>query len=587
MPATRRLAAILAADVAGYSRLIGADEQGTLARLKAIRTELTDPAVAGHNGRIVKTTGDGLLAEFASTVDALLCAQEIQASLLKRNAEVPPHNRIQIRIGIHVGDIVVEEDGDIFGDGVNIAARLEGLAEPGGICLSARVQEDAAGKLDLVFRDLGKQQLKNIARQVHAYAIDAAPIPPGPPATSVSRLSIVVLPFANLNNDPEQQYFADAITEDVTADLSRLAGMLVISRNTAFTYRNKPIDTKQIGRELCVRYVLEGSIRRSGNQVRVNVQLIDAETDTHLWAERFAGDATDLFTLQDEITSRIAVGLDLELAAVEAARPTDKPDALDYIFRGRAAFLKPKSRENYAERVSLYERALALDPRSVEAQSRLASSLAGRVLDNMTNSIGDDIARAEMLAEQALASSPRSPVTHFAKGQALRAQQRYDEAIPEYETVLALDRNWVPAFHHLGWCKLLTGLIEETIPLVERAIRLSPRDPELGIFFHSIGRVHLLQSRVQEAVFWLEKARAEQPAHPSIRAWLAAAFALNDDIERAAAELSEARRLSSGNRYSSGIAVPKAAFNRAVPSILALHEATYLAGLRKAGMPEE
>jgi TolB-like protein len=588
MPATRRLAAILAADVAGYSRLIGADEQGTLARLKAIRTELTDPAVAGHNGRIVKTTGDGLLAEFASTVDALLCAQEIQASLLKRNADASPRNRIQIRIGIHAGDIVVEEDGDIFGDGVNIAARLEGLAEPGGICVSARVQEDASGKIELAFRDLGEQQLKNIARQVRAYAIDAVSIPPSESAAPfVPRLSIVVLPFANLSSDPEQQYFADGITEDLTTDLSRIGGTLVISRNSAFTYQGKRIDTRQIGRELGVRYVLEGSVRRSGDHIRINAQLIDAQTDAHLWAERFDGDIGDLLALQDEVTGRIAVALSLELAAVEAARPTDNPDALDYIFRGRAAFLRPKSRETHAEQVSMYERALTHDPQSAEAQSRLAIVLTARVLDNMTGSPASDLARAEIFAEKALAASPRSTwLAHHAKAQVLRAQGRYAEAIPEYETSLALNRNWVNTLHHLGQCKLLTGSITETIPLAEQAIRLSPRDPELGIFFMLIGRVHLLQSRVQEAIFWLERARAATPAHSNLRAWLAAALALKGDTERATAEISEARRLSSDNRFSS-IALLRGAYYWGVPSILALHEATYFAGLRKAGMPEE
>jgi len=340
MAANRRLAAVLAADMAGYSRLIGADEQGTLDRLRAIRAEIVDPSVAAHNGRIVKTTGDGFLAEFGSTVDALRCASDIQGQMPERNATIAPDNRIEFRIGVHQGDIVVE-DGDIFGDGVNIAARLEALAEPGGICVSARVQEDVAGKLDLAFRDMGEQQLKNIARPVRAYAIEAAAVPPrGLAATSAPRLSIVALPFANLNDDPEQQYFADAITEDLTTDLSRIPGMFVISRNTAFTYRDKPTNTKQIGRELGVRYVLGGSVRRAGNQVRVNAQLIEAETDAHVWAERFIGDLADLFALQDEITSRIAIALDFALVRAEAARPSSKPDALDCVFRGRAILAK-------------------------------------------------------------------------------------------------------------------------------------------------------------------------------------------------------------------------------------------------------
>ena len=588
MSATRRLAAILAADVAGYSRLIGRDEQGTLEQLRAIRNELIDPTIAAHNGRIVKRTGDGFLAEFASSVDALSCAEEIQAQMADRNLASALESRIDFRIGIHQGDIVVEEDGDIFGDGVNIAARLEGLAEPGGICVSARVQEDAAGKLDLVFRDLGEQQLKNIARTVRAYAIDtAAALRPLSISASVPRLSIVVLPFANLNNDPEQQYFADAITEDLTTDLSGIDGTFVISRNTAFTYQGRRIETRQIGRELGVRYVLEGSVRRSGDHIRINAQLIDAQIDAHWWTERFDGNIGDLLALQDEVTRRIAHGLSLELAAAEAARSTDSPDALDYIFRGRAAFLKTKSSENYEEQVSMYERALTLDPRSVEAQSRLAISLTARVLENMTRSPAADLARAEVLAEKALAASPRSAwFAHHAKAQVLRAQNRYAEAIPEYETSLALNRNWVNTLHHLGQCKLLTGSIAEAIPFAEQAVRLSPRDPEIGNFFFLIGRVHLLQSRVQEAISWLERARAGIAAHSHTRAWLAAAFALNDDIEQAAAQLSEARRLSSDDRFLS-VTKLRRAYYWGVPSILALHEATFFAGLRKAGMPEE
>jgi adenylate cyclase len=398
-----------------------------------------------------------------------------------------------------------------------------------------------------------------------------------------------VLPFANLSDDREQQYFADAITEDLTTDLSRLAGMLVISRNTAFTYRDKRVDTKQIGRELCVRYMLEGSVRRSGKQVRVNAQLIDVETDTHLWAERFDHDTNDLFALQDEITSRIAVALNLELVGAEAARPTGHPDALDYILRGRAAGRKPPSREKYAEEIRLFERPLALDPRSVEAQSRLASALMTRVLDGMADSAAADIARAEGLVGQALTTSPRSPPAHFAKGQVLRAQRRFEEAIPEFETALAGNRNWVGILHALGTCKLFAGSIEEAIPLVEQAIRLSPRDPLPWNFYFQIGRVHLLQSRIDEAIRWLEKARAATPAHPGIRSWLASASALKGETERAAAELAETRRLGvADDRYSS-LARYKTIgyFAAGVPKIRALVEATYFAGPRKAGVPEE
>ncbi len=365
--------------------------------------------------------------------------------------------------------------------------------------------------------------------------------------------------------------------------------MLVISRNTAFTYRDKPSDTKQIGRELGVRYVLEGSVRRSGNQLRINAQLIDAATDTHLWAERLNGDTADLFALQDEITSRLANALDVELIAAEAARPTEHPDALDYFLRGRAVLLKPRSRDTYGEAINLFEHALALDPRSVEAQSWLAGSLAGRVRNGMTGSAPTDLARAEGLVGQALAASPRSAYAHLIKGEVLRAQGRYAEAIREYETGLALNRNFVAALHGLAWCKLFTGSISEVIPLEEQAIRLSPLEPSIAYWYGLIGLVHLLQSRTDEGIAWLEKARSAAPSAPVHHSRLAAAYALRGETERAAAELAEARRLDDGDRFSS-IAHLKSfpGTKRSLsPKIRALFEATYFAGLRKAGMPEE
>jgi TolB-like protein/Flp pilus assembly protein TadD len=593
MSQTRRLAAILAADVAGYSRLMGADEEGTHERLKAHLVELIDPKIREHRGRTVKNTGDGMLAEFPSVVDAVRCAVEIQRGMIHREPEVPEERRIRFRIGVNLGDVIVEEH-DIFGDGVNVAARLEGLAEPGGICISRVVRDQIRDKLPYPFEDLGEQSVKNIARPVRAYVLrpetiadlPAANMSPAAPTSQpgAPRLSIVVLPFANLSDDPEQQYFADGITEDVTSDLSRIEGMVVISRNTAFTYQGKRVDTKQIGRELAVRYVLEGSVRRSGDEVRVNAQLINAESDTHVWAERFNGDTGDLFALQDEITSRIAIVLNVELIAAEAARPTDRPDAFDYILRGRAVLLKPRTRDTRSEAINLFERALALDPRSVEAQSQLAMALAGRVLVNITDTAELDLLRAEGLAAQALLASPRSPLPHYAKGSVLRAQRRYAEAIPEYETVLALDRNYVSALYCLGQCKLFTGSIEETIPLTERAILLSPRDPVLGDWYEQIGEAHLLQSRTEDAILWLEKARNYIPARSSIHRDLAVAYALRGEIERAAAELTEARRLSFDDRYSS---IARLFRHSWMSKIRVLIDATYIAGLRKAGMPEE
>jgi adenylate cyclase len=414
-------------------------------------------------------------------------------------------------------------------------------------------------------------------------ALSSAPPVVSLPRLTAPRLSIVVLPFANLSNDPEQQYFADGITEDLTTDLSRISGMFVISRNTAFTYRNKRIDVKHIGRELGVRYVLEGSVRRSATQVRVDAQLIDAETDAHLWADRFDSDTADLLALQNQITGRNA--LNLELIIAEAARNTEHPDALDYVLRGRAVYLKPVTADTDAEAVGWYERALTVDPQYIEAQSSLAISLAGRAVDGMTETATADVQRAEELVRSGLEISPRHPRARFAKGQLLRAQGRCEEAVLEYEAVIALNRNWVLVVAALGWCKFLTGSIDEALLLHERAICLSPRDSGIANWYNRIGRIHLLLSRTNEAIVWLERARGANTAHPSIRIDLASA------MDRAAAGLAEARRLSRDGRYSSIARLRAVGISSGgywgVPKILALLEATYFDGLRKAGMPEE
>jgi TolB-like protein len=452
----------------------------------------------------VKNTGDGLLAEFPSVVDAVRCAVEVQRGMADRNAETVEDKRITFRVGINLGDVIAEPD-DIYGNGVNVAARLEALAEPGGICISRVVRDQIRDKLPYPFEDKGEQSVKNIARSVRVFALrpeavaelpatsvsalaprrpriapvtmattavmaaviaavawwvwpvtrssqsppvivgsaeeGAPPAPSALPPPVAPRLSIVVLPFANLSNDPDQQYFADGITEDVTTDLSRIADMFVISRNTAFTYKDKPTNARQIGRELGVRYVLEGSVRRLGKQVRVTVQLIDAETDAHLWAEHLDRDMGDLAALQNEVTGRIAVTLDLELIDREAARLSEHPDALDYILRARALWSKPERDENLSQIISLYEHALVIDPSSVEAQSLLAIALAVSVLAAPASSGDPVIERSESLAARALMASPGNPLAHQAKATALFVQRRYEEAIPEYETVNALDRN--------------------------------------------------------------------------------------------------------------------------------------------------
>jgi len=593
MPPVRRLTAILAADVAGYSRLMGADEEGTHERLQAHFRELVNPKIQEHRGRVVKNTGDGFLAEFLSVVDAVRCAVEMQRGMAERNDPIPQDERIDFRVGINLGDVIADGE-DIFGDGVNVAARLEALAEPGGICVSRVVRDQVRDRLDFAFEDLGAQQVKNIARPVRVYALRREPAPALtlaaaatiPRTAAAPRLSIVVLPFADLSNDRDQQYFADGITEDLTTDLSRIAHSFVISRNTAFTYRSKPIDTKQIGRELGVRCVLEGSVRRSGSWVRVNAQLIDAETDAHLWAERFDHDTGDLFALQNEITSRLANMLGVELIAAEAARPTEHPDALDYILRGRAVLFKPRTPDMFREAINLFERALALDPESAEAQSLLVESLVASVTTGLTDSAAADLARAETLVDQALAVSPRNGYAHLVKGLVLRAQNRWEEAVPQYETALALNRNLVRALHGLASCKLFAGPIDEVIPLDEQAIRLSPCDPGIGYSYLLIGRVHLLQSRTDEAIVWLEKGCSAIPAVPFHHSWLASAYALKGETERAAAELAETQRLASDGSFSS-IARVKEGGSWRVPKTRAIAETTYFAGLRKAGMPEE
>jgi adenylate cyclase len=599
MASTRRLAAILAADAVGYSRLMRADEEGTHERFKAHRRDLLDPKIEEHYGRIVKFTGDGLLAEFASVVEAVRCAVEVQSGMHSRNADVAEHQRISLRIGVNLGDVIAEPE-DIYGDGVNIAARLEGLAEPNGICISQVVYEQVRDKLPYQFEDLGHHSVKNIARPLHVFvlgadAIAALPVaqvaapsvPVSAAVTGAPRLSIVVLPFANLSDGRDQQYLADAITDDVTTDLSRIPDMVVISARTALTYREKPLDIRQIGHELNVRYALLGSVRRSGKRVRVNTQLIDAETGLHVWAERFDHDTEDLFTLQDEVTGQIAVALNLELIGAEAARPSDHPDALDYILRGHAAFYNYKGTtpERLAEAINLLEKALSLDPASVDTRALLAIVLAGRVLEQMEESVATDLERAEQLVEQVLAVSPRHALAHFAKAQVLRARGRFDAAIPEYEIAIATNRNWVVAIANRGLCKFFAGSIEEAIPAQQQAIRLSPRDPRLPNWYWRIGMVHLLQSRVEEAIPWLEKARSANPRLPGLHGWLASAYALNGNSKRAATELAEARRLGGDHFYSSIARLLGAQFWP--PRIRGLAETTFFAGLRKAGVPEE
>ena len=396
-----------------------------------------------------------------------------------------------------------------------------------------------------------------------------------------------MLPFANLGDDPSQEYLADAITEDLTTDLSRIEDSFVIARNTAFTYKGKPVEAKQVARQLGVRYVLEGSVRRSGNQVRINAQLIDAETGAHLWADRFDREVQELLGLESEITGRIARAVRSRMLAAEANRTIASPDAQDFILRGRAALMKPVTRATSEEAIGLFERALAIDPAAVRAQIGLASSLISHVLDEFSNSPTSDLQRAESLLARALAAAPTSGWAHYVKGQLLRAQGRCSEAISEYEAAISLDRNSAPSYAWLGWCKFLTGEVDKTIPLEMQAIRLSPHDRAIAAWYGRIGMAHLLQGQSQDAVAWLEKARtayAQQNREPVyVNAWLASAHALNGDSGRARVELEAA-----WNRgFRRNLAALRSDDWYANPKVRALAEATYFAGLSKAGMAEE
>jgi class 3 adenylate cyclase/TolB-like protein/Flp pilus assembly protein TadD len=637
----RKLTTILSADVAGYSRLMGTDEEGTHARLSALGRELLDPAIAVHGGTLIKKTGDGLLAEFASVVEAVRYAIEVQRGAAERNAGLPPDRHIALRIGINLGDIIVEA-GDIFGDGVNIAVRLEGLAEPGGIVVSRAVRDHVGNRLTLSFEDIGEQRVRNIARPVHAFrvrtgsnavpevgtvgrrsqrrralaavcALGAAvaiegglwwttePSPPPALAAALSRaaqvartrprLSIVVLPFANLGDDPQQEYFVDGITESLTTDLSRaLPGSFVVARGTAFTYKGKPVEASQVGRDLKVRYLLEGSALVDGDRVRVNAQLIDAETDTQLWAERFDSQRKDVLEIQDRIVGRLSRAVGLRLVDIEARRSererSGSPTAVDFVMRGQAIVNRPASRETMIAARALFQRALDYDADNVDALAGLATTYVYEVLNSYYETGREERLReAARLIQRALECEPRHIVALKIHAALFRAQGLFEDAIAASEVVIAQNPGEPWAYKEVGLSELYLGRFDEALEWFEKADQIGPRDPSRWIWLGGMGRAQFFLGRDEEAIRLLKLSADANPSDARAYALLAAVYALSGRTDEAAAALASCLRLRPEmtiNRLFADWSVPLSATS---PAYLRQHE-RFRAGLRTAGMPE-
>jgi adenylate cyclase len=598
MGETRKIAAILVSDVVGYSRLAGADEDRTLARLRALRSDLIDPTISVHHGRIVKRTGDGSVIEFRSVVDAVRCALEVQHAMVERNAGVAPDKHIEFRIGIHLGDVVEESDGDLMGDGVNIAARLEGVCGPGAICLSEDAYRQVKARLDLAVTDLGPTQLKNIAEPIRIYSLrvgvptqakptkTADPVTLAPPKKRLARtplvaalaalliligggawwflnenrpaaiaskaspeaprLSIVVLPFANLSGDPAQDYFADGVTENLTTELSRIHNSFVIARNTAFTFKGKSLDAKAIGKELGVRYVLEGSVQRDANRVRVNVQLIDAESGAQLWADRFEEDVVDLFKLEDEVVARLAGTLQVELVNAEAQRSLHdrprNPDAVDLTMRALALLNQSYTKATRFEARDLFEQALNLDPTNADA-------LAGAAyVDSVDYTLGwsdqqvDLYARAMQRANQALLLDPNQARARSVKAYLLLLKAKPNDAsanevIAEAEASLRADPSYASAYFPMAVGEELLGRYEQSKSHLEQAIKISPRDSSLGVWRMNLGRDLLALGQYDAAI--QEGLKAIDSGTRTITSYtcLAAFYAAADKMPEAKAAL--------------------------------------------------
>jgi TolB-like protein/class 3 adenylate cyclase/tetratricopeptide (TPR) repeat protein len=589
----RRLAAVLAADVAGYSRLMGADEEGTLAKLKAIRKAIVDPKIVEHRGRIVKTTGDGMLVEFASAVDAARCAVEIQRDTAAQNANVPQDWRIEFRIGVHVGDIIID-DNDIFGDGVNIAARLEGIAEPGGVCISDDAHRQIRGKVDFSYNDLGFQTLKNITEPMRAWRMrlgsDAISLLPlNSSAVPIHALalpdkpSIAVLAFQNMSGDVEQEYFADGIAEDIITALSHFKALFVIARNSSFTYKGRAVDVKQVGHELGVRYVLEGSVRKSANRVRITGQLVDTSTGAHLWAERFDGGLSDIFDLQDQVTESVvgAIAPAVEKAEIERAKrkPTDSLDAYALYLRGSDRLYQFTSRQANEEALRFFNSAIELDPDFASAYGRAALCYVWAKTNGWISDTANEIAEVKRLAHRAVELGKDDAIVLAPAGWALAYVARdLGVGAALVDRALVLNSNSAEAWNFGGWAKIWLGEPEAAIERFARAMRLSPLDPRMSVMWAGTAYAHFLLGRYDEAVSWAAMALQDNPDfQPGLRI-AAASNAMAGRPEQAHKAMARLRQLNPVLRVST---LKDVLPYRRAEDLSRLEE-----GLRRAGLPE-
>ena len=585
----RRLAAIFAGDIAGYSQLMGADEEGTLRQLKAHRKELIDPKITEHRGRVVKTTGDGMLVEFVSVVDAVRCAVDIQRGMAERNADVPAETCIQFRVGINVGDII-SDNNDIYGDGVNVAARLEALAEPGGIMVSRNVYDQVRDKLSFGFEDMGEQIVKNIARPIGVHRIslaeNAAPIVVKSAAatsktepSTADRPSIAVLPFANMSGDPEQEYFADGISEDIITGLSKLRWFFVIARNSSFTYKGKAVDVKRVARELGVRYVLEGSVRKGGNRVRITAQLIDAATNNHIWADRYDGELTDVFELQDEITKKVVSAIEPKLLEAEAMRSKSRSaedlGAWDMLMRANSLFWRLTKDEGEAA-IAILRRAVERYPNYAPAHSMLAFMLliSGYAAWTLSE-LEPQVRQAETLATRAATLDDSDPWAHLALGYVAFTRRHTEEAVQQFQRSIDLNPNFAAAHGYFGWALALDGQSDRAIPHLEQAIRMSPHDPQNAIFFVGLAASHYLTARYIEAVNFGRKAVQHRSTFTGGHRILCASLAQAGQLSEARVALHRLKELQPE--------ISTAWIEKYVPYTQGPME-KFLEGMRKAGL---